>query len=203
MNFKNKLMINQENLKKELEIILEKDEELIWSDFPKQGFQLVFDDLIIIPFVSIVFSVAIFLFFNSLNYKSNKYLFILPVFMIIGIILLINQRYIEQINIHKKTIYGLTSKRAIILYQKKIKSIDITDIKEISFVEHPFNFIYGSVIFGEPESILGSCNEPFEYKYLLGYRGGINIKRDDFSFDFILNSKSIFNLIQSNINNAK
>jgi hypothetical protein len=196
-------MINQGNLKKELEFILEKDEKLIWSDFPKQGFQLVFDDLIIIPFVVIVLSLGIFLSFNSLNYKLNKYLLVFSVFMIIGAILSINQRYIKQINIQKKTIYGLTSKRAIILYEKKIKSIDITEIKEISFVEHPFNFIYGSVIFGEPESILGSCNEPFEYKYLLGYRGGMNLKRDDFSFDFILNSKTVFNLIQSNINKTK
>lgn len=125
---------------------------------------------------------------------------IFSIFTIISPGILIYFRYIQKINIQKKSIYALTSKRIIIIADNKIKSLNLIDIKEVSFVEHPFNFKYGSVIFGEPENIFRSSNEPFKFQYLLGYRGGINLKRDDFAFDFITDTIAIYHLIESKIN---
>ena len=109
-----------------------------------------------------------------LNFNTKKELIVFSIFTILVISILINFRYIQKINIQKKSIYGLTSKRVIIIADNKIKFLDLIDIKEISFVEHPFNFKYGSVIFGEPENIFGSSNEPFKFTIVED-----NLKRDD------------------------
>ncbi|OOG71606.1 hypothetical protein [Flavobacterium sp. A45] len=183
-------------LENELENELEKDEVLIWSDYPKQSFQIVFEDLIIIPFLTIIFFIGVYLLIMVLNFDANKDLIIFSIFTVVISILLINYRYVQKVNIQKKSIYGLTSKRVIIIANNKIKSLDLIHIKEISFVEHPFNFKYGSVIFGEPENIFGSSNEPFKFNN----RGGLNLKRDDFAFDFITDTKKIYHLIESKIN---
>jgi hypothetical protein len=190
-------MSDKKSLGKELENELEKDEVLIWSDYPKQSFQIVFEDLIIIPFLTIIFFIGVYLLIMVLNFDANKDLIIFSIFTVVISILLINYRYVQKVNIQKKSIYGLTSKRVIIIANNKIKSLDLIDIKEISFVEHPFNFKYGSVIFGEPENIFGSSNEPFKFNN----RGGLNLKRDDFAFDFITDTNKIYHLIKSKINN--
>ncbi len=194
-------MSDKQSLNKELEIELEKDEVLIWSDYPKQSFQIVFEDLIIIPFLTIILFIGIYLLILVLNFNANKDLIIFSIFTIISPVILIYFRYIQKINIQKKSIYALTSKRVIIITDNKIDFLNLIDIKEISFVEHPFNFKYGSVIFGEPENIFGSSNEPFKFSYLLGYRRGMNLKRDDFAFDFITDTNKIYHLIKSKINN--
>ena len=192
-------MLDKESLNKELKSNLEEDELLIWSDYPKQSFQLVFEDLIIIPFLSIPFFIMTFGFVKILNLNTNKDIILTTILFLFIFCFLINNRYIQKLNIQKKSIYALTTKRAIIIADSKIKSLNLTDIKEISFVEHPFNFKYGSVIFGEPENVFGSLNEPFKFSYLLGHHEGMNLKRDDFAFDFINNTKTTYNLIKSKI----
>lgn len=193
-------MSDKQNLNKELKTNLEKDELLIWSEFPKQSFQIVFEDLIIIPLLSIILFLGFYLFTISLNNLTNKELLPISVLMILGSFYIIYSRFIQKVISQKKSIYALTTKRVIILVGKELEFQNLSDIKDISFVEHPFTYKYGSIIFGEPENIFGSSNEPFKSKYILGYRGGINLKRDNFSFDFITETKTIFQLIESKIN---
>lgn len=196
-------MFDRQSLKRELEAKLEEDEILIWSDYPKQSFQILFEDLLIIPFLIIVILISASLLFQIiLNISTNIFIIIFSISTLTTSIALIYSRYIQKIILQKKSIYGLTSKRVVIIVNNKANSLNLSDIKEISFVEHPFNYKYGSIIFGEPESIFGSSNlSPFEFKkIIIGYRGGLNLKRDDFVFDFITDTKKIYHLIKSKIN---
>ena len=87
----------------------------------------------------------------------------------------------------------------IIIKNSVIKSLTLDSIKQISFEEHPFKYIYGSVIIGEPENIFGSNNEPFIWKYLINYQNGLNFKSNKYSIEFIKDYKKVKLLLENEI----
>ena len=177
----------------EKDIKLQKNEYVLWKGYPKKGFQLVFEDLIIIPFFGILFSIFLYISFRSDSMYASL--------LVLGFLsLLIYFRYISDIIKRKSTVYFVTSERVVILKYLQEISITYPEIDKISYIEHPFGYTYGSIIFGEEETIFGKVdNSPFEWQRLLGTRSGINLKRDEVSIAFIKNYKEVYNLVQSQL----
>ncbi len=97
-------MSDKQNLNKELKTNLEKDELLIWSEFPKQSFQIVFEDIIIMPLLSVILFLGFYLFTTTLNYLTNKELLLFSVLMILVSCYIIYFRYIQKV-IYQKNQY--------------------------------------------------------------------------------------------------
>jgi hypothetical protein len=110
----------------------------------------------------------------------------------------VNNYIIEQFR-RKKYSYLITNHRLIFIKNNSFESLILDNIKQISFEEHPFKYICGSVIIGELETIFGSNNESFKWKYLLNYKSGINFKSNKYSFDFIKDYKEVKLLLENEI----
>jgi hypothetical protein len=169
---------------------LRENETILWQGTPKQGFQLVFEDLLIIPFILIMLTVSIM---------------VITQFHIIGLLFLfmplyaIYRRYVQDIIGRKNTNYLVTSERVIISKKDKTIILTLNKIKKFSYKDHPFKFIYGSIIFGEEENIFGDYNE----KFSLGRKGGMNLERNKLAIEFIKDYKEVYNLIKQKIAETK
>ena len=174
-----------ENLKIE-EIIA--GEEILWQGKPKQGFQLVFEDFLIIPFMLISIFIGTLIFILS-PFDLFGFLF----YTVWGVV--IYNRYIGDIISRRTTQYVITSKKVILNKNKKFIIFPFERIKNISFKDHPFSFKYGSVIIGKEQNIFGDYNKPLPY-LIGGVRAGLNLKRDDYAIEFITDYKEVYNLIK-------
>ena len=182
-----------------IETILYPNETILWSGKPESGFRITFEDLIKIPFLVFFIGISISLFKVSLSNNSIYELSIISVFLILGgIYIFVNNYIIEQFR-RKKYSYLITNHRLIFIKNNSFESLILDNIKQISFEEHPFKYIFGSVIIGELETIFGSNNESFKWKYLLNYKSGINFKSNKYSFDFIKDYKEVKLLLENEI----
>jgi len=168
-------------------------EEILWQGIPKKGFQLVMEDLLIIPFIFIFgFVVGTIIIINPKPFTYFGFLF----YAIGGFA--IYRRYITDIISRKKSHYIITSKKVVLNKNGRFIIFPYERIKTVSFKEHPFSFKYGSVIIGKEQNIFGDNNESFHYPV----RGGLNLKRDEYAIDFITDYKEVYNLIMLNIKQA-
>jgi len=168
---------------------LTRGEELLWQGRPKRGFQLVFEDLLILPFIILFGAVGTLLLIGPGPFNYFGFLF----YIMGGIA--VYKRYITDIISRKKTQYLITSKKVILHKNKKFIIFPFERIKNISFKEHPFSFKYGSIIIGKEQNIFGDNNEPFHYPA----RGGLNLNRDNYAIEFITDYKEVYNLIKQNM----
>lgn len=166
---------------------MENNEEILWKGNPKKGFQLVFEDLLIIPFLC---------FFCFVLYIISDGR--LPSLILAGLVLtgIIYIRYIKDIFERQYTEYYITPIKAVIRVHGVETVIYFDTLKKISWKEHPFSYKYGSVIFGEEENIFGNPNEEFSF----GSHRGLNLSRDKISIAFIEDYKEVYNLIKEKIN---
>lgn len=191
-----KMILMQE---KNIENQLYPNEVILWTGKPENGFRITFEDLIKIPFLFIFIGISILMFKISLSNNSNSGMTIISfLFISGGISIFINNYIIEQFR-RKNHIYFITNQRVIFIKNSVIKSLTLDSIKQISFEEHPFKYIYGSVIIGEPENIFGSNNEPFNWKYLINYQNGLNFKSNKYSIEFIKDYKKVKLLLENEI----
>lgn len=167
--------------------------DILWHGKPKQGFQLIFEDIIIIPFI-LFFGVVVYIAISSMN---NASIGIFTSLSAMGC--LIYFRYIKEIIKRRFITYEITSKKIIIRKSYEEIVLPFSSINKISFKEHPFSYNYGSVIFGEEQNIFGPTDVPFRF----GAHRGLNLERDKVAIDFIKDYKEVYNLILTHIPASK
>lgn len=174
-----------------IEQLLE-NEEILWEGRPKKGFQLVIGDLLVIPFLLLILVIGILFF---IYVRSDAMHMVVGCFIIFAYGIYI--RYIKDIFDRRDKRYYITSTKVIISidpYDNII--IPFEDIRQFSLVEHPFNYEYGSIFFGEEESVMGKVG-------ILSHRGGVNFQREKMSIAFIKDYKEPYDLIRSKVDALK
>jgi hypothetical protein len=131
---------------------LSSNEQLLWFGRPRQGFFFRKSDSITIPFSLLWCGFAIF--WNTGVWTSNAPIFFriwgIP-FLIVGFYYVFG-RFIVDIFFRKKTYYGVTNERIIIvsgLFSQETKSINMKGLNEITFEENSNGL--GTIIFGRDE----------------------------------------------------
>jgi hypothetical protein len=107
---------------------LDSGETLLWWDRPPTGFMMRKDDWWII-LVGMVWTVSVFYFEKQDVSSSIGISFALAVAF--GLYLLVG-RFFHDSWLRSRTIYGLTSRRAIILVANRMTSLDLADLEEVA-----------------------------------------------------------------------
>ena len=126
------------NLESKLRSYLDADEELIWAGQPKQGITFGWADLFLVPFSMLWSGFVFFFLFTVINSYAPivVYLFLIP-FVLMGIYMLIG-RFIFDAESRKRTVYGITNERVIIIsgvFRSSIQSFSISTLSNISITE--------------------------------------------------------------------
>ncbi len=167
---------------------LESGENLLWSGQPLQGIRLKSSDVFMIPFSLLWGGFAIFWELSVIlsGGPVSFIIFGLP-FVLVGLYMIFGRFYMEA-KLRKKTFYGLTRERIIIvsgLYRKKVNSLDLRTLTDISFSESSGG--KGSISFGN-SSHFGLMFGGFQWpgmEHLLGPR-----------FELIQNVKAVYQQIR-------
>lgn len=135
---------------------LDAGERLVWSGVPRQGVVFQTSDIAMIPFSLLWGGFAIFWEFMAIstpNGKSDPAAMMFPLFGIpfvaIGLYMIFG-RFIYDSMRRKKTLYGLTNERAIIIsgvLKKEIKSLSLKTATDISLSEKSDKS--GTITFGQ------------------------------------------------------
>jgi len=132
-----------------VERVLASGEKLLWSGQPPTGLRLRASDALLIPFSIVWCGFAIFWETNVV--KSGAPFFFrlwgIP-FIVVGLYLVFGRFFVDAI-IRKKTFYGVSSERVIIvtgLFAKRVKSINLTTLGETSLTEKGDGT--GTIVFG-------------------------------------------------------
>lgn len=141
-------------------------EDMLWQGKPKQGFQLIFEDLLIIPFISVIVFVGTMIIITTSSIYFGVFFY-----AIVGSVLY--NRYIKDIFSWKTTEYLITSKRIILLKNRKLMIFPFERIKHVSFKVHPFSPKFGSVIIKKEQNIFGGNNKSVP-SLISGVHGGLN-----------------------------
>ncbi|MCB1586997.1 MAG: hypothetical protein KDI52_11985 [Xanthomonadales bacterium] len=126
---------------------LESGEQLLWSGRPRQGVVFRTNDVFIIPFSLLWLGMAIFI-FNQAGEFEGGFIFSHMIFLIIGLYFVLG-RFIVDRFIRRKTYYGITNERVIIIseFLRKItKSIDLSTLSNINLTE--FQYKRGTIYLG-------------------------------------------------------
>lgn len=143
---------------------LESGERLLWAGTPKQGVVLKGSDVFMIPFSLLWGGFAIFWEFMALTMAPKAQnapdgfallfpLFGIP-FVVVGLYMIFG-RFIYDSKKRKKTFYGLTDQRAIIIsgvFSKNVKSLNLKTMSDVSLTEKANG--YGSIIFGQENQMM-------------------------------------------------
>ncbi len=142
---------------------LDPDEELLWAGRPKQGIVFRSGDIFFVPFSLLWGGFAIFWEIMAIKAvpvgmkKGELEVIIFPVFGIpfvaVGLYLIFGRFFVDAMR-RKRTFYGLTNKRVIIvsgLFSKKVESLNIDGIRYISFTEKSNG--YGTIAFGNKDAL--------------------------------------------------
>jgi len=164
------------------------DEHLLWFGQPRGGFVLRASDVYVIPFSLLWGGFAIFWETAALmaDAPTISKLFGLP-FVGVGLYLIFG-RFILDAKQRSKTCHGVTNERVIIislLFGKKIKSLDLRTLSEISLDENSDGS--GTIAFG---SLRG--HQRFGAREFPG-RGQQYIP----AFEMIPNAKSVYETVRS------
>lgn len=117
-------------------------ERLLWTGQPKQGLTLSARDGFLIPFsllwggFAIFWNIAVWTFPASSSDEPDLFfkLFGLP-FLIVGIYLIIG-RFFHDAAIRKKTFYGVSDQRVLVVRGSRITSLDIDRLPRLEFSEN-------------------------------------------------------------------
>ncbi len=119
---------------------LEPGEQLLWTGRPYQGLILSPFDVFLIPFglAWLGFTVAITIAITKGPGPSDSpALIILPLFLAIGLYLVCGRFWIEILQ-RRRTTYGLTNQRAIIIrgsFRREVRSINLATMSDLSLSE--------------------------------------------------------------------
>ena len=167
---------------------LEPRERLLWAGQPAQGVKLRGADVFMIPFSFLWGGFAIFWEYSVIERGAPFFFMLFGVpFVLIGLYIMFGRFYVEAKQ-RSKTFYGLTDERVIIasgLFQKKVKSLNLRTLTDISLSESSNGS--GSISFGHSSplaSMFGGMSWPGMDQYL-GPR-----------FDLISNAKQVYKQIR-------
>jgi hypothetical protein len=167
---------------------MEPYERLIWSGQPKQGLRFQMFDIFLIPFSLIWGGGVIASFFAALFGEGAPPfvgLFLIP-FLLVGLYFIFG-RFLVDIYSRKKTYYGLTNERIIIIsgiFSQTVKSLILKTLPEITVNQHRDG--RGTIQFGP--------THPFTNMYGSTWPGfGHNSTPQ---FEMIENAKNIYNQIR-------
>jgi len=146
---------------------LNSGEKLLWSGQPLKGFRLQAKDAFLIPFSIFWCSFAVFWELMALGILFRKSSFggspslvsgIFPLFglpfVVIGLYLLFGRFIVDALR-RKKTYYGVTEKRILIIVgsgSQKVKSFDLKSLTNVSMIKKRDGS--GTITFSAPQAIL-------------------------------------------------
>lgn len=167
---------------------LDSSERLLWSGQPREGALFRGVDTFLIPFSILWCGFAIF--WEFMVIKSNAPLLFrlwgIP-FVIIGLYFVFGRFWVEARQ-RKKTYYGLTNERIIIisgLFNRKVKSLSIRNLSEVSLSEKSDKS--GTIT-------LGASNPMFAMFGGMSWPGMGNFLPP--SLEMIPNAKSVYELLR-------
>jgi hypothetical protein len=184
---------------------LDPGEKLLWSGQPKQGVRLQPQDALMIPFSLMWGGFALFweagvlglVHLNTNNHVANKpplfmVLWGIP-FVLIGLYMIFG-RFFYDAALRKKTYYGVTNRRVIILknlFSFNLASFDLVSSSNLNINERSDGS--GDILFGSPNSFTSSMPS-----------GWPNSRRTVVPGFYLLpNAREIFNLIRDAQNSAR
>ena len=181
-------MWNEE--KRIIESRLSPNEQLLWFGRPRQEFFFRKSDALVIPFSLMWGGFAIF--WETSVWMSNApFLFRLwgiP-FVLVGLYMIFG-RFLVDVRQRKKTFYGVTNERIVIisgLFNQSVKSLSLQTLTDMTMEE--FINGLGTITFGTPNSTnwYGNNNFPF------------NRKREEIvpNFEQILQTKNVYETIRN------
>ncbi|MGR5361741.1 PH domain-containing protein [Vibrio barjaei] len=164
---------------------LEPREKLIWSGQPKQGIVFRRTDLFLVPFSLFWCGFAIFWEFTAFNSGASVFFLLFGgVFVVIGLNFVLG-RFFWDSSQRKKTFYGITNERIIIVdgfVQRNITSLNIHALPEVSLSERSDGL--GTIL-------LGSQSATQRGTTLSGAPKGVP------KLDLIKDPKYVFSIIRS------
>jgi hypothetical protein len=171
-----------------LQSVLSSGETILWSGQPRQGLLLRASDTFLIPFSLLWGGFAIFWEYGA--YMSGAPFFFLLFgvpFVLIGIYLIIGRFFIDSA-MRKKTVYGVTNERVVILtelFSRKTKSLNLDTLSEITFTSKSDGA--GSISFGRQQPMVS---------WMEGSTWPGMSQNQSPNFDLIENVKPVFDLIR-------
>lgn len=140
-------------LKQELQKHLNKGEQLLWAERPKQGILFRASDGCLIPFSLVWGGFAIPAGIMTLTTDTPIFVALSGIpFVLIGLYLIIG-RFFHDMYIRRNMIYGLTKKQIIIKEGDKLRFVDLFSLNDIQVIEKKDGS--GSILFN-PKSNQGN-----------------------------------------------
>ena len=181
-------MWNEE--KRTIESQLSGNEHLLWFGRPRQGFFFRKSDALMIPFSLMWGGFAIF--WETSVITTNAPFFFklwgIP-FVLIGLYMIFGRFFVDVWQ-RRKTFYGVTDERVIIisgLFSQSIKSLNLRTLTDITLEENTDG--KGTISFGGLNSPAGWGNS--------GFRRGRNREPEALSFEQIEKAKSVYEIIRN------
>jgi hypothetical protein len=169
---------------------LSPNEQLLWFGRPRQGFFFRSSDLMMIPFSLMWGGFAIF--WETGVWASNAPIFFrlwgVP-FVLIGLYMIFGRFFVDVWQ-RKKTFYGVTNERVIIisgLFNQSVKSLNLQTLTDITLEEKTNGS--GTITFGAISSSNWWANN--------GFRWGRNNEPEAPNFEQIEKAKSVYETIRN------
>jgi len=129
---------------------LRSGESLLWTGRPRQGISLRMADLLLIPF-SILWSGSAFWWEYTVIREGVWVFAVIGMVMVaIGAYFLVG-RFLAEAYRRSRTCYGLTDRRVVIVCGKRVRTLDLRSIKEMSLSESKGG--EGAISFGRPDDL--------------------------------------------------
>jgi hypothetical protein len=175
--------------KQPLQSQLALNEQLLWFGQPRSGIVFRASDVFVIPFSLLWGGFAIFWEVGVLTSGAPLFFKLWGVpFVVIGLYLIFG-RFIIDAKQRSKTYYGVTNERVIIissLFGKKIKSLDLRTLNEISLDEKSDGS--GTITFGPA---------PVRYQWFGGIQSPSRGQQSVPAFEMIQKAKSVYETVRS------
>lgn len=131
---------------------LDSGETILWRGQPKQGVRLQASDALMIPFSIMWGGFAIYWEVMAFNSGAPFFFRLWGVpFVLIGLYMMVGRFYGDAV-IRKKTLYAVTSKRALIIsgfFSRSLKSAELKTLATVEFSERSDRS--GTIIFGHSQ----------------------------------------------------
>lgn len=166
---------------------LEPQERLLWSDCPKQGVVFRGTDIFLIPFSLLWGGFAMF--WEYTVFRSEAPAFFLAfggVFVLVGLYFIFG-RFLWDAASRRRTFYGLTNERVIILsglLQKQVKSVNVHTLSNLTLSERAGR--EGTISLG-PTSFMESMYAGMSWP---------GVQQGAPKLELIADAKRVFNLIR-------
>jgi hypothetical protein len=167
-------------LKQEIQRHVNKGEQLLWAERPKQGIIFRSSDGCLIPFSLAWGGFAIFWEFTAISMGAPIFmaLFGIP-FVVIGLYLIVG-RFFHDMYLRRTMVYGLTDKQIIIKQGEKLRFVDLSTLTDIQLTEKKDGS--GSILFNNKYDLQrNNKRNPSNLSFSpvsmsLGFEGILNVK---------------------------